>query len=62
MLPPDDYDYMVRLHGRALAHLIEQLTIGSINEFLEVIYDFILPLLYILYYNPHAIITFSREF
>ena len=62
MLPPNDYEYMVRLHSRALARYIEQMTIAYINDILEMLYDFIFPLLYILYYNPHGLITYSREF
>ena len=60
MVPNFDYDLMIRLQSRNLAYYIQMTIIGYVNEYLDIIYDFILPLLYILYHNPELLLTTRR--
>ena len=55
MTTPDEYEKLVRLHGRALARYLQQVIIGYVDNLMDIIYEFIFPLLYILYHNPEAL-------
>ena len=52
MLNEHDHTSMFGLHSRTIAQYLEELTVSYINDLLDLIYDFILPLLHILYNNP----------
>lgn len=57
MTSSDEYEKLVRLHGRALARYLQQVIFGYIDNLIDILCEFIFPLLYILYHCPEALKT-----
>ena len=56
-MPFLDFNALVRLYSQFLAQSIQLVTIGYIENLLDIIYNYVLPLLNDLYYQPEDLFS-----